>query len=246
VSTVLGIDTTGQGGSLALARDGAGLGVVHHDPRQGYAESLFPLLDALLGSTGLGKTDVDAVAVVRGPGSFTGLRIGIMMAKSLAYAREWPLWTADALPLLFHAEGAPEDGRDAVLALLDAGAGCVYAGLTSPGEGQALREPARLPLEALETWAGAAAPAWRVIVPDSRLHARVRAVLPPSRVRAARVSPPLASVLAALASQGRAPAHRVPVAALVPLYLSPSQAERARGLDLRESVHQIVPPTGWE
>ena len=118
----LAIDTTGRGGDLALA-DSAGVRAsLQHDEQQGHAESLFSLIDALLQQANASYADIERLAVVRGPGSFTGLRIGIVTAKGLAYARSLPLWSAPTLPLL-----ACAGGEQSTLALLAAGQEHVFA-----------------------------------------------------------------------------------------------------------------------
>lgn len=247
MSALLAIDTTSRGGSLALAREGTCLGVVDHETARGYAESLFPLLDELLDRVGCAREDVGSLAVVRGPGSFTGLRIGIVMAKTLAFARRLPLWTSDTLPLLASQAVADDPPADAILALLDAGAGAVYAGLHAPDRDLEPLAPARrLLLADVADWARPVASTWTVVAQDAALQERALRALP--RAAAQRFTPNrgLARRLAELASAGESPARRVAPATLVPLYLTPSQAERAHGVDLREVVHRAIPPSGWE
>ena len=70
--------------------------------------------------------DLDAVAIGAGPGSFTGLRIGMATAKGIAFAAECPLWAVSSLAALAHAAGRDPDAI--VVAVLDARRGEVYAG----------------------------------------------------------------------------------------------------------------------
>jgi tRNA threonylcarbamoyladenosine biosynthesis protein TsaB len=93
------LDTSTREGSMALWRDGAATGVVHRDPRS-HAERL--PLEALewLAAQGAGLRDLDAIAVVSGPGSFTGLRVGVAAAQGWAFAAGKPVIgvpTLDAL-----------------------------------------------------------------------------------------------------------------------------------------------------
>jgi len=141
MSCVLAIDSSGHGGSLALARDGGLLAQRDHDPSLGYAEELFGLLDRVLADAGLGLTDMDAIAVVRGPGSFTGLRIGVMTAKSLAWARQIPLYASGTLELL--ASCAAGAGFARAIAIQDAGADHVYAASFDLQSRQRMRGPPR-------------------------------------------------------------------------------------------------------
>jgi tRNA threonylcarbamoyl adenosine modification protein YeaZ len=238
VSAVLAIDTTTRGGSVALAEDGEVRALVHHDPATGYAESLLGLCDVLRERASQAWSALDGVAVVRGPGSFTGLRIGIMTAKTLAFARGWTLWAADSLPMVAAAAGL--DDSTVRVGLLDAGAGHVFAGVLPPDALQADVE--RLPLENLPSWLEARA-AGRPIALESALASTVR-----EHVRAALLRPvdSLAGVLAERASLQRPPAVPVEPDRLVPLYASASQAERVHGIDLREQVHRRIEPTRWE
>ena len=84
VTLRLAIDTTGHGGAVVLARDADVVAEVVHDAATGYAEHLFGLLDAALAQAGVARDALDEIAVVGGPGSFTGLRIGVMTAKTVA------------------------------------------------------------------------------------------------------------------------------------------------------------------
>ena len=83
MTTLLAIDTAGPRLQLALRVDGA-VDVSIDEIAQGHAEVLFPRIDALLARNGLTYADLERVAVTTGPGSFTGLRIGISAAPSSA------------------------------------------------------------------------------------------------------------------------------------------------------------------
>jgi tRNA threonylcarbamoyl adenosine modification protein YeaZ len=85
--------------------------------------------------------EIDGVAAARGPGSFTGLRVGLSLAAGLAYARHIPLHLLDSLPLL----ARRATGDPAGFALRDAGRGEVYAWR----EGEAAR---RMPADELADW----------------------------------------------------------------------------------------------
>lgn len=87
---------------------------------------LIPMIDAALAEAKCSVADLDAVAVSVGPGSFTGLRVGVGLAKGLAYARRLPLIPVPTLRAL--ASAAPVQ-RGAVAAVLDARRGELYAAL---------------------------------------------------------------------------------------------------------------------
>jgi tRNA threonylcarbamoyladenosine biosynthesis protein TsaB len=247
MSCVLAIDSSGRGGSLALARAGNLLACRDHDPALGYAEELFGLLEAVLGDARLPAAQIDAVAVVRGPGSFTGLRIGVMTAKSLAWAWRIPLFAAGTLELLVCA--ARRRGFERAIAAQEAGADHVYAAAFEFSAGPLRRwGPERLSMgqlaERLEREHSDDGPI--AFVPWG---STCRAALAAADVGSARRlvdAAPLASQLALGASRGEWPAERADPVRLVPLYVSRSQAERVHDLDLHERVHRPVPPQVWE
>ena len=143
MSLLLALDTSNRrGGAVALARDGEILSTAEHDPAQGYAEAVFALIDEVLRAPCLSLDDVEGLAVIRGPGSYTGLRIGVMTAKALAFARELPLYAAGSLEAL---ASAPLREREiaSALAITEAGGGHVYAATyTSAGGKIVLRDEA--------------------------------------------------------------------------------------------------------
>ena len=113
-------------------------------------------LDAVVKRAGGKPDDLEAVVAARGPGSFTGLRVGLSLAAGVAYARHIPLYVADSLPIL----ARRATGDPANVALRDAGRREVYAWR----EGEAAL---RLPVDELARWLPAAA---RVMVePAGRL-----------------------------------------------------------------------------
>jgi tRNA threonylcarbamoyladenosine biosynthesis protein TsaB len=84
---VVGIETSGPSGSIALQRDGTCLQSRSLDqPGRRHAQSLVLELKEMLSANQVRARDVDAIAVSRGPGSFTGLRVGIVCAKTYSYA----------------------------------------------------------------------------------------------------------------------------------------------------------------
>ncbi len=87
---ILGLNTVGQTCEAALLRDGAVLADARETPAEGAAARLAPLAEELLRSAGLGWPDIDRIAVVAGPGSFTGVRVGVAFARGLALALDRP------------------------------------------------------------------------------------------------------------------------------------------------------------
>ncbi len=127
---LLAADTSGKQGSIALAECGArencGLVIVEVVPLTGgaFSAQLVPQIAALLEKHGYGKSDLGAFAVASGPGSFTGLRVGLAAIKALAEALRKPIVAIS----LLEAVACVGLARGRVLAALDAGRGDVYAG----------------------------------------------------------------------------------------------------------------------
>lgn len=88
---VLGIDTSGVAGGLALVTEDKVISECVLDVRRTYSERLMVALDFMMSGSGLSVSEINGVAVSRGPGSYTGLRIGVTIAKTLCYCLGIPL-----------------------------------------------------------------------------------------------------------------------------------------------------------
>ena len=125
---LLATDTSGRSGSIALARGDANgsCEVIEVVPLAGgtFSVQLVPQIAALLAKRGFSKHDIGAFAVASGPGSFTGLRIGLAAIKALAEILQKPIAAVSLLEAV--AIGAGRHGT--VVAVLDAGRGEVYCG----------------------------------------------------------------------------------------------------------------------
>jgi tRNA threonylcarbamoyladenosine biosynthesis protein TsaB len=93
-------------------------------PRR-HAELILPMIESLLAEAGIARTQIDGIAVGRGPGAFTGVRLAISVAQGLALALDVPVVPVSSLAAL--AQDAPDQGA-AILAVIDARMGEVYAG----------------------------------------------------------------------------------------------------------------------
>jgi len=119
---LLGIDTCGASGTVALGRwENEAIGLVAQKEIVGktYSAQLVPTIQQLLEGQGVGLEGLEAVVVVHGPGSFTGVRIGVSTAKALSEALGIPLLAVSRLAVLVYVTGS-----DA--AVLDAGRGEFY------------------------------------------------------------------------------------------------------------------------
>lgn len=126
---ILAFETTDAVASVALYLDGT----VHEtviDTNLRHAESVLPAAETLLSSHGLTTADMDAFAADVGPGSFTGVRIGVCMANALGAAHRKPVIAVNSLEAIAYRFRDVNPPRDAICALIDArngnGYGAVY------------------------------------------------------------------------------------------------------------------------
>ncbi len=127
---LLAIDTSAKNGSLALALahdpSGENIEVIETTSLSGgtFSAQLVPQIAALLSAHGFTRLDIGAFAVAAGPGSFTGLRIGLAAVKALAEVLQKPIAAVSLLELCAVTSGL----QGKVMAVLDAGRGDVYTG----------------------------------------------------------------------------------------------------------------------
>lgn len=130
---LLGIDTSTLVCSVALARENRIIGEFSLQNKKTHSQRLMPLIDSVVDSCDLSPRDLEGVAVTNGPGSFTGIRIGVSTARGLAQALRIPLVgipTLDVLAYQFpYAAGL-------VCPLLDARRGEVYTAVYRSSEGK--------------------------------------------------------------------------------------------------------------
>ena len=124
---IIAIDTTTRAGSGAVARDGKVICEEPSDPARDHAAQLPGTLAAIVRHAGVDLNDVTAFAVATGPGSFTGLRIGIASMQGLAVARGKPLIGISALDAMYASCANPDNLR--VATWMDAWRGEVFAAL---------------------------------------------------------------------------------------------------------------------
>jgi tRNA threonylcarbamoyladenosine biosynthesis protein TsaB len=105
----LGIETSGPVGSVALCNEEQALAAFTFPEGARHARDIMPAVERIFREAGLEAQDVGAVAVSEGPGSFTGLRIGVACAKTLAYALGWRAVGVPSLEVLAQ-NVAPEAG----------------------------------------------------------------------------------------------------------------------------------------
>jgi len=120
MALILNIDTaTGKAG-ICLAKDGKPLEIIENPDQKDHASWLHPAIEKMLGETGYRLSDLQAVAVVSGPGSYTGLRVGMAAAKGFCYALNIPLITEDKLKLMAFAAREQYPEADLLCPMIDA------------------------------------------------------------------------------------------------------------------------------
>ena len=168
---ILAVDTSGKNGSLALVRFDGEIGrTLELLLLEGgaFSAQLIPQISALLVKQSLSKHQIDGFAVVSGPGSFTGLRVGLAAIKASAEILQKPIAAVSLLEVVARAAGT----RGRMIAVLDAGRDDVYVGAYEFGADQAC-DPKEELLRIDELRAKVAGRA--VITPDQTLADRLEA-----------------------------------------------------------------------
>ena len=217
---ILGADTSGKSGSIALVRFGAGepqtLDLV---PLEGgtFSAQLVPQIAALLKKHGLKKKDIDAFAVASGPGSFTGLRVGLAAIKALAEVLDKPIAAVSRLEVV--ARSAEISGE--VMAALDAGRNEVYSGFYRVEKGRSglVSEDLQSLPEFLASRGGRP-----VITPDAKLADRVQT----AHLQTILIPLPQADAIARLGHQKIQAGQTISPEALDATYIRRSDAETVK------------------
>lgn len=121
MANILHLETTTLNCGVALFSNGRALSS-KSSREEGYshAENILPFIDEVLNSSGLNKSDLDAISVSGGPGSYTGLRIGVATAKGICHALSIPLIAIDTLTVLMVEAKSQFPEKDAFVPMLDA------------------------------------------------------------------------------------------------------------------------------
>ncbi len=133
---ILAFETSAKAGSVALMEDGVLLGQYYQNTGLTHSQTVMVMAQELLKSCGLEAKDVEAVAVAAGPGSFTGVRIGVAAAKGFAWGGEIPLYGVSTLEAMALSLGVYEGY---VLPVMDARRNQVYNALFRAEKGKLTR-----------------------------------------------------------------------------------------------------------
>jgi tRNA threonylcarbamoyladenosine biosynthesis protein TsaB len=214
---ILGVDTSGKHGSIALVQFEQGksrtLEVV---PLEGgtFSAQLVPQISELLKRHRLTNRDLDAFAVASGPGSFTGLRVGLAAIKALAEVLQKPIAAVSLLEAVAHISESEGD----VLATLDAGRGEVYvADVYISGTRATIRNQQLLTFTEFVSSNGDR----KIVTPDTKIAELARE----HRLRVNQVDRPRADAIARLGFEKIQAGEVISVEALDANYIRRSDAE---------------------
>jgi tRNA threonylcarbamoyladenosine biosynthesis protein TsaB len=239
-TTTLALDTSHMKGSVAVVRGAELLSEIVFDASDTHSATLMPAVDACLGAAKLPLRLIDRFAVVMGPGSFTGLRIGLATIKAFAAVRRRPVVAVTSLEVL---AAALPFASYPVLVLIDARRGEVYGGLYDTRDGspaEIVRPFSAGPARAVELVAAASGggPLLLCGTGSERYGEVLSSVAPPgSRFAGSRWSIPSASHLAAL-SGAKSTVCGADLHALEPLYIRPPDARLPSAAKLRAGGDQ--------
>jgi tRNA threonylcarbamoyladenosine biosynthesis protein TsaB len=119
MALLLNLETATTNCSVSLAKDGVVIAIKEHDtPNYSHSEQLHVFIEEVLTEASVKLSDLDAVAVSKGPGSYTGLRIGVSAAKGLCFSLDVPLISIETLKSM--ASQYKSSDHDFIIPLLDA------------------------------------------------------------------------------------------------------------------------------
>lgn len=225
---ILAFETSAKAASVALTQEGKLLGECYQNTGLTHSQTLMVMAQDLLQQCGVAISQLDAVAVAKGPGSFTGVRIGVAAAKGLAWGAELPCIGVSTLSAMAVGLGA---WQGYVCPVMDARRSQVYNALfhVDCGKYTRIREDRAISLQELgEDVKNLSQPIFlvgdgSVLCYNTLLEAVPALVLPPEHRMHQR------AVGVALEAQRMMHEGAIPPAAeLVPNYLRLSQAERER------------------
>ena len=128
---ILALDSTAKTSSVAVLENDTLLGLFSVNIQNTHSETLLPMVKSILESLKLTNEDIDAYAVSEGPGSFTGVRIGVATIKGLAFGREKPCVGVSTIEALYENLA---DYEGIVCPIMNARRGQVYTGAFLNGE----------------------------------------------------------------------------------------------------------------
>ena len=230
---ILSFDSSAKAASVALCRDGQLISQYYQASGLTHSRTLLPMAEDLLKNADMTVKDIDAVAVAHGPGSFTGVRIGVSAVKGLCWGLDIPAIGVSTLEAMaYNGECAPEGSI--VCCAMDARRNQVYNALFTFENGKLNRlcSDRAIGLEELAAELADMKKAVFVVGDGAQLcynyleKCGISAVLAPENVRNQTAWG------VCLAALGKEP---IPARDIIPVYLRLSQAERERLEKLKEN-----------
>lgn len=173
---ILAMDTSNKALSLGLLQDKELLGQVTLNIKKNHSITLMPAIDFLMNSLDMKPKDLDRIVVAQGPGSYTGLRIAVATAKTLAHTLKIELVGVSSLLAL-----VPEQAEGLVIPIVDARRNNVYAGFYQSG--QPVQPEAHLPLAEVLEMAGAANQPVTFVGETAAFAEQIKAALPQATIQ---------------------------------------------------------------
>ena len=228
---LLALDTSAGPASCAVAEDGRLLASCAVNVSLTHSQTLLPMVEDLLKNASLSLQDIDMLAVSVGPGSFTGVRIGVAAVKGLAFPRNLPCLAVSTLAAISrNFEGL--SGPASVCAVMDARCRQVYTARFSLGEDGSLRRDTPDEALTLDDLAAALAcikkPIFLVGDGANLCYTALQESIPGLRLAPEHLRYQQAAGVAVEAFHLAAKGHAVSPAELQPVYLRLPQAERER------------------
>ena len=172
---IAAFDTSSKALTLAILEDETLLAQMTLNIKKNHSITLMPAIDFLMNSLDMKPTDLDRIVVAQGPGSYTGLRIAVATAKTLAHTLKIELVGVSSLLAL-----VPEQAEGLVIPVMDARRNNVYAGFYQSG--QAVRPEAHLPLAEVLEMAGAANQSVTFVGETTAFTEQIEAALPQAAI----------------------------------------------------------------
>jgi tRNA threonylcarbamoyladenosine biosynthesis protein TsaB len=120
MALILNIDTATEKGEICLAREGKPLAIATNNEQKDHASWLHSAIEKMMQETGCKMKDLQAVAITAGPGSYTGLRVGMAAAKGFCYALDIPLITESTLKVMAFAAREQTSAEGLLCPMIDA------------------------------------------------------------------------------------------------------------------------------
>ena len=226
---ILALDTTTRAGSVAVLRDGEIVSEISGDPSLTHGQRLPADLGRVLETAGVALDDVGRLAVVAGPGSFTGLRVGIAAIQGLAFSRGLTVVPVSALEAI-GCHTLRNRSEDALVApWIDAQRGEVFAILYDGNVDRALvQASSALPQATLDAWTDVLGSRPIAFAGDGAIRYK-DSIIRTLGSRAVVLEPAPALAVEAARIAARHPERAVAPHAIVPIYIRRPDAELARG-----------------